>query len=198
MDTRTRHKDCTVRIRPECRDVFRGQRVCAPRCIVELLIGMSEVRLGHTYTWQTVWMVAYCSLFHSHQSARGKWRVGLARVKLKDYRFILFHIVIISRFFELGGQSCFCSVSLPWTKWAHDAAGLLASNTLFALTGFMWSGSIGHKVSPQTHCRGYSTPSTEHVSPQCKTLALQWQTCWYLVLRWKGYSIPVPESGRIW
>lgn len=24
MDTRTRHKDCTVRIRPECRDVFRG------------------------------------------------------------------------------------------------------------------------------------------------------------------------------
>lgn len=49
-DTRTRHKDCTVRIRPECRDVFRGQRVFTLGCVVELLVGMRVlVRLGRSH-----------------------------------------------------------------------------------------------------------------------------------------------------
>lgn len=50
---------------------------------------LSEVRLGHTYTWQTVWMVAYCSLFHLHLSARRKQRVGSARGKLMGVRGLL-------------------------------------------------------------------------------------------------------------
>lgn len=115
--------------------------------------------LGRQCEW---WLIAHCfTCTWVPEKGNESKGLGWLKGKFKGSIWVVtslhqFSLLLYSWVF-LGPKVVIVLLSLPWTKWAHDAAGLLASNTLFALTGFMWSGSIGHKVSSQTHCRRHST-----------------------------------------